>query len=92
MSKSKHTPGPWEPIMEFGIQTSNKDIAYLPEGDWFKEKYYPELYANIPLIAAAPCMLEALEGILKNIEKPDNNFNELDIIYKAIAKAKGESE
>lgn len=68
MSTNKHTPGPWVHWPEgghgFGIITDEKyarHLAVIVNGA-------PGTEANARLIAAAPCLLSALQGALKDAE------------------------
>lgn len=93
---AQHTPGPWSvekcvanhlhPYYEQGtiIQTVDSEVAdeciatiEVSERD----------EANAYLIAAAPELLEALEGLVENI--PHHDSVSWDKAHAAIAKAKG---
>lgn len=108
MTNAKHTPGPWKYIdatkvagMQFApacvIQSGDKNIARFSWNDnspWFPTK--EESQANARLIAAAPELLEALKGLLADIEDYQrvNNLggenNHWQVISRAaIAKAEG---
>ncbi len=102
MSKQdKHTPGPWDfhcdAVPEWAVQTT----VYGQTGDRVAVVFDRE--ANVPLIAAAPDLLAALDGILWSMEfeqrvngKLDPNRTTFDfprgieIARAAIAKARGE--
>ena len=79
MSEAKHTPGPWEIIIDDdGNPLSGRPmVAAAPELDcaivhWdgFQQQFWEsargkkEMHANARLIAAAPDLLEALEWAL----------------------------
>jgi len=71
MTKTKHTPGPWEisPKNEAIITGENGDvnIATMWEAFHLDERTgerVEEAYANARLIAAAPDLLEALENLV----------------------------
>ena len=84
MTEAKRTPGPWH-IMEgtdWVIVSPEVSVAavYTPRGD-------PEVrQANARLIAAAPDMLAALEGLIHDFDR----LKAEEIARAAIAKAKGE--
>lgn len=100
MSEAKHTPGPWEWVpgkrsfqgsIEPDICDFGDDTTYYPtEGA-------PPNLANARLIAASPCLLEALEelvdlfdGLVSGEYQPDSFTTQP--ARAAIAKAKGEAE
>ncbi len=92
----KHTPGPWAlaqyakgfclpiPVKEhktiavFSVGPSHGDIAYMQHGLWGDD----QALANARLIAAAPELLEALQGML--VEKPIDEI----LVYAKTAKEK----
>lgn len=86
---SGHTPGPWFRIPAHSAiwVDGRKSVAVcvMTTGDY---------EANANLIAAAPCLLEALEFVAKNCAA-DLTHSEADKIIavarKAIARAKGEA-
>lgn len=98
---SKHTPGPWTVVSDHdwhsGQKYGVKDV--VPLNHTITE-------ANANLIAAAPDLLEVLEGIINAIECDDLvardesiGSDEGDHVYHvtrrakaAIARAKGESQ
>lgn len=90
MSTTKHTPGPWR--VESGpyyraIRVDGEVIADVRQiGRSFNE-------SNARLLAAAPDLLEALEGLLAVVEQNDLPLSDPERIAAraAIAKAKGES-
>jgi hypothetical protein len=104
--KAKHTPGPWVVfgcLDRFpGIEAA--DLSIVIWGDKHDEsgvkgETHEESIANANLIAAAPDLLEALEGIittmpdLEEFENPDG-YSMLPFVAaarSAIAKAKGET-
>ena len=85
MNTSLHSPGPWEcrgyptPLgVVFDISQSapgDVDVAYTYSHS-----------GNAQLIAAAPCLLEALKGVLR---VADRQTSEFDAARAAIAKATG---
>ena len=83
---TKHTPGPWgyDEIDRVVVKESVKDIAYMDS---------TASEADARLIAAAPCMLAALQACDETMEY----MSEYDIpitlpgqVKAAIAKATGE--
>lgn len=101
----KHTPGPWvwtgKPgasdlrAPSTGLSESDSDssvISYAPyEGMWLSRYGSPaEDEANARLIAAAPCLLEALQDALAYLQNhlPDEA---LAPHRAAIAKATGDA-
>lgn len=99
MSKQSYTPGPWDywsgynPVDELEAQITTED------GDIVIASYnrqIPEGEANAKLLAAAPELLEALQGMLEvyggkyNDDCLPKSSSELDLIQQAraaIAKA-----
>ena len=102
----RHTPGPWElgeyenalgydcmtggvkvgPVYLDGAQYGQKTCAEI-EADQLAR-----MMADARLIAAAPDLLEALEGILPYLEEDpdDDEYSELvRAVHTAITKAKG---
>ena len=109
MSEAKHTPGPWHIIIDDdGNPLSGRPmVAAEPELDcaivhWdgFKQRFWEsargekEMHANARLIAASPCLLEALERCLNFIENTESEMGDTlecgEQARAAIAKAKGE--
>ena len=96
MSAANHTPGPWSVNEPNG---KGYGISIPQIGAWFSARAWElETMANARLCAAAPDLLEALEG-LKSIliewhdDHPDdigdNEYGYLDKSIDAIAKARG---
>lgn len=91
-----HTPAPWKVCEDYinvyapetDTAITNQDHICAPDQD--------EAEANARLIAAAPCLLEALEKALWMIESNEGTSDENDAIVDAcraaIAKAKGGAE
>jgi len=90
---SKHTPGPWD---VFGAQDSGSDKwraltvsqASMP---FMRVCFMPSdgtetIMANATLIAAAPDLLAALQGVLRVADRATDEF---DAARAAIAKATG---
>ena len=103
MVKAAHTPGPWQTnVDDFG--TSNTGGAYVGVYDDFGKTLAHVLCrdivgsggenpyaANARLIAAAPDLLEALEGLLRLHQSHNRETTPEEIAAEyAIAKAKGE--
>ena len=77
---SKHTKGPWE---------VHETEVYFPNcAGGLSVRYCPDAEANARLIAAAPCLLEALDSIIEN----GFSTSRIAAARAAIAKAKGEQE
>jgi hypothetical protein len=95
MSEIKHTPGPWQ-LKRFGAIFSSSG-EYIVDLGISRRYVNPE--ANARLIAAAPDLLEALEGCLAQLERdtellyegmPHTEPEIIAIARTAIRKAKGE--
>jgi hypothetical protein len=81
MTETKHTPGPWEifspdagPDYHPGIEALEGSFSIVVYGDeddvtGVQGRTRPEALANAHLIAAAPDLLEALEGALPSLER-----------------------
>ena len=101
---SEHTPGPWAAdmsphtaphIMDFPavVGPDGNPIAALGDYEPGNENPYRKVdegYANARLIAAAPDLLEALEGVvrLKKVQGVLESW-EMDTFIGIIAKATG---
>jgi len=96
---SGHTKGPWE-VQEY-IDDSIEIIGDIREINEFSDEYttIAELkpsgdLANARLIAAAPDLLEALEGLLEEAHTASKPLHRYSIYSNkartAIARAKGE--
>lgn len=99
----KHTPGPWyadqrgniwrrdpsELYENGGAVAGDKPVA-TAHGGWYGENAigYP-VEANARLIAAAPCMLDALQAIEDFISGKLDAVEPFGIVRTAIAKATG---
>lgn len=95
MSEGKHTPGPWLVTKEYD---HNDDVIFAVEVEGGQRVCdlmtdFPEDEANARLIAAAPDMLEALEGLVSYLDRTclyeDSGAGAR--IVAAIRKAKGEA-
>ena len=100
MSEMKHAPGPWAVID--GYYPSIKEVtgpsfkvsAVVWATDVTEEEYHTR-NSDLHLIAAAPDLLEALEGILEYTRSCEALLNASESGHcvnalAAIAKAKGE--
>lgn len=96
---TQHTPGPWKFILsESGVRNNGGFICFLPKPtrytgqDQRYEEETKEWECNALLIAAAPELLEALQGFVeigkRNMENPkyDGYF---EAARAAISKATG---
>ena len=97
MSEHKHTPGPWywdsDPVK--GDQFGRIRYQVVASGKTIAKTYYSSYEGGLTnaesdtrLMAAAPEMLAALEGVLR---VADRQTDEFDAARDAIAKAKGET-
>ncbi len=59
---SKHTPGPWE--THFAHDVTGYPAFYIHGMSGDQKRDEPTLQANAKLIAAAPELLQSLEGLL----------------------------
>jgi hypothetical protein len=82
----KHTKGPWISATQY----NNDDLLELATKDNTKRIGFVDRIEDAHLIAAAPEMLEALEKLQMIIDLED--LEAVDLIAKAINKAKGGSE
>ena len=105
MSETKHTPGPWRISGESATIVQTDDRAINSEGGvliaralgYPNSGYFPsddEATGNAALIAAAPELLEAAEGIVSRWDSPlwkdqPHTGIFIDRLRAAIAKAKG---
>lgn len=102
MSGVKHTPGPWNWVPS--PHATHPDMgAFFSEGGqrvcWFgdAEQYYPSQGeppsdADARLIAAAPDLLEALEGCIPQLELGNGEAEHIKAARAAIARARGEQD
>jgi hypothetical protein len=109
MTDAKHTPGPWEAhqgidadqptVWDITSRHNHRSFGETPKG-WFvatvhEVKDGAGAAADARLIAAAPCLLEALDNLVDAV----TNFNRrvpatdesLAMGRAAIAKARGEA-
>ncbi len=91
MADTKHTPGPWR--VETGYPSVSSRQA--PDLALCNDQAIPmsERLANARLIAAAPCLLAALQAVVAWMDAPDESAfsdEQLAQARAAIAKATGE--
>ena len=97
-----HTSGPWCIIRQRGGNDIGITRADLPNvlAECFADirkagENSPEVEANARLIAAAPCLLEALTSVLDGFDDNEADYvlgkTTLDIARAAIARATGAS-
>ena len=108
---AKHTAGPWHYCRgktgtgcpcgmvwskpaDFHVATAHKAWGDFPD-DPVAEIPVEEMQANAHLIAAAPELLEALEGLIQyvpgGVDRDDIGRPWLKAAFQAIAKARGEA-
>lgn len=93
---SKHTPGPWAISGDETVTVRDTQDGYVALLGWLKGRHIgpcrsaAEVYANARLIAAAPELLEACEGLLGLAERDGWLHVAVNAARAAIAKAKGE--
>lgn len=96
MSETKHTPGDWkvETIQETGMLGDYEYGVYAATGELIartgKDLNEYDRFCNAHLIAAAPCMLEALKAI-KSAPYGDDPDAWLKV-DQAISKATGHTQ
>lgn len=101
MTQSKHTPAPWKVKTggkdneRFWIEDMTCETVcdlYWSRGHYPRAKHipHPNAQANAQLIAAAPELLEALEGLYSIAEIVIEDNAEMKAAKAAINKAKGE--
>lgn len=94
---SKHTPGPWllEQTTVYALNNErvpvNRFTASIDQGwsDNSSRILQQEVEANARLIAAAPCLLEALEACMDYGSMTGHDWV-IEKALAAIAKARGE--
>ena len=96
---SNHTPGPWKcgnnDAFVYALNSNGTNIFFAGIGpgwsDDDKQASEEELLANARLIAAAPDLLEALEGLYLHT-KNNHVIHGLNVkAAEALKKARGES-
>lgn len=88
-----HTPGPWRINPEYEEIISSADgLADICEiSDW--PQFRDESTANARLIAAAPCLYDALDDLLNYSGGADSALDDEYVVERAraaLAKARGE--
>lgn len=91
---TKHTQGPW--LVEGRTVYALNDDGYNRFSALVQDAHTPgdELEANARLIAAAPDLLEALDGMIEAYDdgaQPEWALPYIRAAHKAIAKARGEA-
>lgn len=100
MSETKHTPGPWKvvrcnPSPTSGeVMISGSNPGYLAE---VRDCRSGDVDANAHLIAAAPELLDALQGLVRELSDSDDeglieNAEPMIAARVAIDKALGEEQ
>ena len=107
MSETKHTPGPWyaekngliwrrppSDLYENGGSVAGDQPVAKAHAGWYGEGLEPyPVQANARLIAAAPELLEALEGCIDLMDNGGTwSLEDQAAARAAIAKAKGEQQ
>ena len=96
MEKQEHTPGPWRISPAGGlIQPANgSPLNCICRGFGRDEEPFPNWEANSRLIAAAPELLDALQGALPVVKHfvKNHDFMLIEQMEAAIAKATGQTE
>lgn len=87
MSNTPHTPGPWELLPGVKPEDWENLIIWAPDAGIILNGT-AQNDADIPLILAAPELLEALRGVIR---VADRSTAEFDAARAAIAKATGEA-
>ena len=78
----EHTPGPWSVTFKRFNEVRATNGALVAE--CYKLTGLVNVYANARLVAAAPDLLDALQGVLRVADQKNDEF---DAAYAAIAKA-----
>lgn len=91
MTKQQHTPGPWSIVGNEHAHTVVSSAivvadVFCPDDNTVSPESENEALANAHLIAAAPCLLDALERFAKG----DYGAESVRITRAALAKARGE--
>lgn len=93
---STHTPGPWKAFYAphaLGVQSARSDIAwvrFVGKGLLDTDRTEETDRANARLIAAAPDLLAALDGLLSLYRAQWGENEATTAAHNAIAKARGE--
>ena len=95
--RAQHTPGPWRAVQMaphwWTVRGDSVNVAELRDEHNPGKEAEAALAADASLIAAAPDLLEALEGLFGMVLNPRSKAHRhnLEDVRAAIAKAKGES-
>ena len=95
MSEPKFTPGPWKvgPVDDTRVEDAlGNEVAQI-DGDYNHPDTWPIMEANARLIASAPELYEALEGLIDIADRGDVRDYARDAINtakRALTKARGE--
>jgi hypothetical protein len=101
VSNAKHTPGPWQLDDESEVHKEGAVIASVKMPDDFpcldedtdEAALLAECEANARLIAAAPELLAACQGLVDGCDRWDGpTTEEIEAAVSAIRKAKGGGE
>ena len=87
-NETKWTPGPWRQSTGVGYCAIRTDEGVIADMR-FVDRYYNPFDAC--LIAAAPCLYEALEALLEKCHAEPHGEHERRAAITALAKARGES-
>lgn len=92
MRETKWTPGPWEVALDASghpnIRAQSRRVAYLDlRGD------LAAVDANARLVAAAPDLYEALDGLVSRLKQTCGDYHAqgIEIAERALARARGDS-
>ena len=99
--KTQHTPGPWQcGFLHAGSEDPNEAHFWLRSNDREISKL-TEIESNARLIAAAPDLLAALDGVMDLLDRAASNasgnlehFTVSPLVaaaHAAVAKARGEA-
>ena len=89
----QHTLGPWRPGKDYGsiVTDSSEGIGQLDDGNlkFYGGNVIAETVApcNMPLICAAPELLEALKRLLSGINNPNPDATDEVAVAEEMAKA-----
>lgn len=83
---AQHTPGPWALTEKAVVASASTPIAHRVKW-WSIGQLEIEENANARLIAAAPDLLAALQGVVRVADRATDEF---DAARAAIAKATGQ--
>lgn len=93
-TEMKHTPGPWLYDGEGRVLTTRGRVRHVAEVEApdvdndLDGEHWEKVTSNGHLIAAAPDLLAALEGVLRVADRATAEF---DAARAAVAKARGQT-